>query len=205
MPSPTLAATQPQCFGAAAARPGLQPARTSAAVNAVSSMAAPGSGTADLPSNSGAEQPAVSAAEATPAVGEAPAPTALMRKAGRNRGNIRKRPAADEDSHSTAVEAKRDDTSVMRPPKVPKAGAMAFTTRHTGEDQLRPFNFSSSRTLQQTTDQGATATLETETAFDRDARWVGICGATYDVVACRQCQLSFGMLEHVPAKVLLTS
>ena len=66
----------------------------------------------------------------------------------------------------------------MRPPKVPKAGAMAFTTRHTGEDQLRPFNFSSSRTLQQTTDQGATATLETETAFDRDARWVGIGDAS---------------------------
>ena len=100
-----------------------------------------------------------------------------MRKAGRNRGNIRKRLAADEDPQSTAVEAKGDDTSIMRPPKVPKAGAMAFTTRHTGDDPLRPFNFASSRTLQQTTDQGATATLETETAFDRDARWVGICDA----------------------------
>ena len=47
---------------------------------------------------------------------------------------------------------------------------MAFSTKKATDEKLEPFTFDSSRTLQQSTDNRATATLETETAFDRDAR-----------------------------------
>ena len=140
------------------------------AMTAANSMAAPGSNAGDLPSADAAEQPVSVAAEATPVGGEPSALPTLLRKAGRNRSNIRKRPAPDEAPDSAAGDTEGNGTSMMRPPKAQKAGAMAFTTKQTGDDAVRPFNFASSRALQQSTDQGATATLETETEFDRDAR-----------------------------------
>ncbi len=109
---------------------------------------------------------------AAPPTGEPATAPAVLRKASRNRGNIRKRPVADEAAESGADSAGDDGIGVMRPPKAPKIGALAFSTKQTGDDQVRPFKFASSRTVQQTTDQGATATLETETQFDRDARQV---------------------------------
>ena len=119
---------------------------------------------------------------------QAASSTGFMKKS-RNRGNIRKRqldggPAVDteEGPPSTAAPA------LARRVKLPKAEAsMAFTTRKTNDDRAAPFQFTSSRNLQQTTDQGATATLETETAFDQDARWLpclphlrtpGVCHAS---------------------------
>ena len=147
-------------------------------------MAEPGTSTVEVPAPQTDEHGPGVTDQAAPADSTAPA---VMRKAGRNRGNIRKRPAADEAADSVADGAGGDEGSVMRPPKAPKAGGFAFTTRQTNDDQMRPFKFASSRTVQQTTDQGATATLETETQFDRDARFV-IVYSTSDITrACSSC------------------
>ena len=125
-----------------------------------------------MPTTRGREHRPGASDLAAPPVGETATSPAVLRKTGRNRRNIRKRTAADEAADSVADGAEGDGVSVMRPPKGPKAGALAFSTKQTGDDQMRPFKFASSRTVQQTTDQGATATLETETQFDRDARYV---------------------------------
>ena len=95
--------------------------------------------------------------EAAAAAVEAPKPV-FQRKA---RGNIRKRAAEDADGEATAP--------VVKAPKT-AAAAVSFTTKRGDGSKLTPFTFEGDRTVQQQTDQGLTKTLETETAFDRDAR-----------------------------------
>lgn len=88
------------------------------------------------------------------------------------RGNIRKRPQAEEpEAAQLATEPAKP--SAVRKIKAAKAdNRLAFSTKRPEEEKVEPFTFESSRTLQQSTDNRATATLETETAFDRDARHV---------------------------------
>ena len=80
------------------------------------------------------------------------------------RGNIRKRPAEDSDEAAAAPVIKAAKFSAAAAP------AVNFSTKRGEDSKLAPFVFESDRTLQQQTDQGLTKTLETETAFDRDAR-----------------------------------
>ena len=51
-----------------------------------------------------------------------------------------------------------------------KKDGLAFSTSSKKESAM--FTFDSSRQVQQSGDQGATKGLETETEFDRDARYV---------------------------------
>eukprot|EP00884_Botryococcus_braunii_P020037 jgi/Botrbrau1/6717/Bobra.0324s0008.1 len=82
----------------------------------------------------------------------------------KNRANIRKRAAA-EDSDKDG-----EDFGLVRKPKQQKDSALAFSTKQAGPSKLELFKHEGNRALQQSTDQGATRTLETETEFDRDAR-----------------------------------
>ena len=102
----------------------------------------------------------------------APSVTGFIKKS-RNRGNIRKRQQDDGGAEGDSGAPSTSAPPIARRAKLLKAEApMAFTTRRGNDDRAAPFQFKSSRTLQQTTDQGATATLETETDFNQDARWV---------------------------------
>ncbi|XP_062218758.1 zinc finger CCCH domain-containing protein 15 [Phragmites australis] len=82
--------------------------------------------------------------------------------------NIRKRPAApagsdDEDDGGGAIAA-------LRSKKGPSStGKLVFSSTD-GSSEPRRFQYESSRTIQANTDSRVTATLETETEFDRDAR-----------------------------------
>lgn len=89
------------------------------------------------------------------------------------RGNIRKRPQAEEPEAAQLATEPAELPSAVRKTKAAKAdNRLAFSTKRPEEEKVEPFTFESSRTLQQSTDNRATATLETETAFDRDARHV---------------------------------
>jgi RING finger protein 113A len=82
--------------------------------------------------------------------------------------NIRKRPVApadsdDEDGGGGAIAALRSKKGPSAP------GKLVFSSTD-GSGQPRRFQYESSRTIQSSTDSRATSTLETETAFDRDAR-----------------------------------
>lgn len=104
-----------------------------------------------------------------PPVENSAAPSSTFAAGRKNRGNIRRRPRDDdeEDSEAGPVGAPQAAKKV----KVGKDASMVFSTKRQGE-KMETFKFSSSRALQQQTDQGATNTLETETQFDRDARLV---------------------------------
>lgn len=84
--------------------------------------------------------------------------------------NIRKRPAApagsddDDDGGGGALAAARS----KKGPPSSTAGKLVFSTAGASSEAPR-FQYESSRTIQ-STDTRATATLETETEFDRDAR-----------------------------------
>ncbi|KAJ1278827.1 hypothetical protein BS78_04G108800 [Paspalum vaginatum] len=84
--------------------------------------------------------------------------------------NIRKRPAApagsdeDDDGGGGALAAARS----KKGPPSSAAGKLVFSTADASSEPRR-FQYESSRTIQ-STDSRATATLETETEFDRDAR-----------------------------------
>jgi len=100
-----------------------------------------------------------------PAAGAGSAPVcSFVRKPPKN---IRKRPAApagsdDEDDGGGALAA-------LRSKKGPSsAGKLVFSSADASSEPRR-FQYESSRTIQ-STDSRATATLETETEFDRDAR-----------------------------------
>ena len=81
----------------------------------------------------------------------------------KNRGNIRKRPAEEQATDDGATDLKVPKTATTAP-------AVAFSTKRVPDERVQPFQFQSNRTIQQSGDQGLTKTLETETAFDRDAR-----------------------------------
>jgi RING finger protein 113A len=119
---------------------------------------------ADMMGEAAATPPETDAAPAA----EAPQPVVTFAKKQR-RGNLRKR-AAD-DTGSAQLATVPDDSSVIRKQKALRPdNPMAFSTKKPVDEKLEPFTFESSRTLQQSTDDRATATLETETEFDRDAR-----------------------------------
>lgn len=101
-------------------------------------------------------------------MGDVPAPGRGGRGRGRGaRANLRRREASsdDEGAAGTAVAAKK--------PRPPPSGALAFGGRPGGgRDVIAPVRYASDRTRQSGVDDLATATLETETAPDRDARAV---------------------------------
>ncbi len=90
----------------------------------------------------------------------------------KSKGNVRKRTLdeADEPSDPQAAIAAAIAASGKRSKAV--KGGRAFSTKKDDDDKLQTFKYSSSNMLQQQSDQGATATLETETQHDRDARYV---------------------------------
>lgn len=90
------------------------------------------------------------------------------------RGNVRKRTldeaedaVSPEDAVSAAIAASGKRSKAIK-------GGSTFSTKKAGDDKLQTFKFASTKTLQQQGDQGATAVLETETAYDRDARCAGV-------------------------------
>ncbi|KAG8058755.1 hypothetical protein GUJ93_ZPchr0002g26196 [Zizania palustris] len=82
--------------------------------------------------------------------------------------NIRKRPTAhagsDDEDDSGAIAAARS----KKPPS--SSTSKLFFSSADGSSETRRFQYESSRTIQASTDNRATATIETETEFDRDAR-----------------------------------
>ncbi|KAL5207433.1 hypothetical protein ABZP36_031868 [Zizania latifolia] len=83
--------------------------------------------------------------------------------------NIRKRPAAhagsDDEDESGAIAAARS----KKPPSSSTTSKLFFSSADSSSEPRR-FQYESSRTIQPSTDSRATATIETETEFDRDAR-----------------------------------
>lgn len=125
--------------------------------------------------------------DAAPAAA-APQPVVSFAKKQR-RGNMRKRAADDTEPAQLATVP--EDSGVVRKQKASRGdNPMAFSTKKPMDDKLEPFTFDSSRTIQQSTDNRATATLETETAFDRDAR----CGIASSI-SC----LVFVLLQTWPS------
>ena len=117
-------------------------------------------------STSGRDDGTAAAPAADSAPAAAPPAVAFAKKA--RRGNIRKRPAeADAEAEATGVS---EGSAVVRKQKTRADNPLAFTTKRPEEDKPEVFTFQSSRTLQQTTDQRATATLDIETDFAHDAR-----------------------------------
>lgn len=90
----------------------------------------------------------------------------------KNRGNLRKRPAADSDEEPGAGPSNQDGagTEAIRRAQKPREAPLAFTTKR--EDKVETFKFESSGAAQIKNDGGATRALETETEFDRDNRAV---------------------------------
>jgi hypothetical protein len=139
--------------------------------------------------------------DAAPAAA-APQPVVSFAKKQR-RGNMRKRPADDTEPAQLATVSEESD--VVRKQKASRGDKpMAFSTKKPMDDKLEPFTFDSSRTLQQSTDNRATATLETETAFDRDAR-CGMASVTMSCMtfapllpptACDRLQVDCGVSGH---------
>jgi RING finger protein 113A len=87
--------------------------------------------------------------------------------------NIRKRPAAsagsdDEDAGGGDVDS--GAIAAARSKKPLSTTSKLFFSSADSSSEPRRFQFESSRTIQSSTDNRATATLETETAYDRDAR-----------------------------------
>ncbi|CAM0945954.1 unnamed protein product [Alopecurus aequalis] len=86
--------------------------------------------------------------------------------------NIRKRPAASVGSDDEAGSGDDDSGAIAaaRSKKLPSSTSKLFFSSAANSSEPRGFQFESSRTIQSSTDNRATATLETETAYDRDAR-----------------------------------
>ncbi len=109
------------------------------------------------------------------AAAEPPAADFAKRK---NRGNIRKRPTEDSAVATEAHTPAGDDTAAVaaRRTKAAKVAPLAFTTRREGGGdagagpRLEAFKYESARTLQQSSDMGATRGNQQETSFDQDAR-----------------------------------
>lgn len=96
------------------------------------------------------------------------APVTFVKR--KSKGNVRKRtldeteePADPQAAVSAAIAASGKRSRAIK-------GGTAFTTKSTDDERLQTFKYSSNNTLQQQSDQGATAVLQTETQHDRDAR-----------------------------------
>lgn len=100
-------------------------------------------------------------------------------KRSKNRANVRKRAAEDDDNNTETGE----DGVVVRKVKNARDASSTFTTKR--EDKAENFRFEASRNLQQRTDQGATRHHDVDTERDRDARYV----------ACTVCT---GACLHTP-------
>lgn len=96
-----------------------------------------------------------------------PPPPVGFAKRSKNRNNVRKRQTEDEDGNG------QDDSVVVRRVKNARDGSTTFSTKR--EDKTENFRFEASRTLQQTTDEGATRHYDVDTEHDRDARYVVTC------------------------------
>jgi RING finger protein 113A len=113
---------------------------------------------------------------------EGGAPTAVFFKRRVARGNLRKRAADDDDEEGGAGGAGGapgggDASAVVRPTKPRREGALGGSTAppRDGDAAKAPshaaaFAYEADRQRQTGGDGGATATLQTETPFDRDAR-----------------------------------
>lgn len=100
-----------------------------------------------------------------------PEPVAFVKR--KPKSNVRKRTLDETEDGVSAKDA--ISAAIAASGKRSKAvkGGTAFTTkREDDDDRHQTFKFASSKILQQQGDQGATAVLETETAHDRDARYV---------------------------------
>jgi RING finger protein 113A len=93
----------------------------------------------------------------------------------KNRGNLRKRPAADSDEETRAGTsndgrggADGGGGEAVRRAQKPREAPLAFSTKR--EDKTETFKFESSGAAQIRNDGGATRALETETEYDRDNR-----------------------------------
>lgn len=98
--------------------------------------------------------------------------TAVFFKRRVARGNLRKRSAEEEAGGAEAGGASNDAPSVVRPaPKARREGALGGTTAARA-DEAKPaaFTYEADRQRQAAGDGGATATLQTETPFECDAR-----------------------------------
>jgi hypothetical protein len=96
----------------------------------------------------------------------------------KNRGNMRKRPTEDEQ------DAAEEETAVVRKQKQQRGDPLAFTTKQEGKRDDVAVTFASIAGSLAAKDTTATRELETETAYDRDAR----CGGNpYSMLpACMQ-------------------
>lgn len=86
------------------------------------------------------------------------------------KGNVRKRtldeteePADPQAAIAAALAASGRRSKAIK-------GGTAISTKKDDEEKLQTFRYASSNVLQQQSDQGATAVLQTETQHDRDAR-----------------------------------
>ena len=112
---------------------------------------------------------------------------------------MRKRAAEQEDEgeQDPAAAIAAATVAAAKRSKAAKGGSTFATRRDEDDSKLRTFNFESSNALQQHSDMGATAVLETETQHDRDARcdsklhmliaahgFVGACDGVPGQAAC---------------------
>lgn len=88
----------------------------------------------------------------------------------RNRNNVRKRPTVEDEEgpRDSALEERED----LQRAKLQKKATNTFTTKEASTGRGVKLLYESDRNLQQASDQGATREVETETATDRDARYI---------------------------------
>lgn len=91
-----------------------------------------------------------------------------FKKPKRNRSNMRKRPAEEVDEEELLLAA--EEREALQKAKMQKQTPNTFSTREAKNKQGLKLLYESDKQLQQSTDQGATREVETETAKDRDAR-----------------------------------
>ena len=105
----------------------------------------------------------------------------------KNRGNIRKRPTEDDG------DAAAEETAVIRKQKQQRGDPLAFTTKQEGKREDIAVTFASVAGALAAKDTTATRANETETAYDRDARYVSLTLSnvcTQHACACMQGQSS---------------
>lgn len=100
----------------------------------------------------------------------------FFRKPLRNK-NIRKRPSQEEEEDDDNVQEEAEVSAIQRKKKPPRAdNKLHFSSGGSSSKKVESvevetaFHFESSKEIQVQSDNRATASLETETAFDRDAR-----------------------------------
>ena len=98
------------------------------------------------------------------------AKTGGMFKPRKNKSNVRKRPASEEEDDE--VTPAMEEREAIQRAKMQKSAPNTFRTQDTASKKSVKLLHESDRMLQQATDQGATREVETETATDRDARCV---------------------------------